>query len=130
SDKPQAVNAYTLETLVEDVVGLADAYERRSFRLVGHDWGGVVGIGVGIRHPARVDGLVAMTCPHPDILLRQALRHPSQAFRSLSAAFFQLPRLPEAVLSARDFAALRRAMTTSSRPGVFSSADLDRYADA
>ena len=38
--------------------------------------------------------------------------------------FFQLPWLPEAALSAFDFAGLRRMMTGTARPGVFSRADM------
>jgi pimeloyl-ACP methyl ester carboxylesterase len=50
--------------------------------------------------------------------------------RSLYAAFFQLPWLPEATLSAGSHAALRQALTGSSHAGVFSQADLDRYEQA
>ena len=130
SDKPPGVAAYTLDKLAADIVGLADAYERRTFRLVGHDWGGVIAYGVGIRHPERVERIVVIAAPHPDSPIRQALRHPSQALRSLYVAFFQLPLIPETLLGARRFALMRRSLTGSSRPGVFSSSDLDRYVDA
>jgi pimeloyl-ACP methyl ester carboxylesterase len=130
SDKPSGVAAYALDNLVADVVGLADAYGRDSFNLAGHDWGGVVAWGTAIRHPERVARLVVMDAPHPDVWARQALRHPTQLLRSLYVAFFQLPRLPEALLRARNFAPLRRALTTTSRPGVFAPEDLDRYVAA
>lgn len=130
SDKPRGLAAYRLDALVEDVIGLANSYGRHSFRLVGHDWGGVVAYGVAVRHPDRIERLVAIACPHPDVWARQALRHPAQILRSLYVAFFQLPWVPEALLGAKKFALLRRTMTITSSPGVFSPDDLDRYADA
>ena len=130
SGKPSGVAAYALDALVADVVGLADAYGRASFRLVGHDWGGVVAWGAALRHPGRIERLVVMDAPHPAVWGRQALRHPTQALRSTYVAFFQLPWLPEALLRANDFALARRSLTGSSRPGTFTPADLDRYAQA
>jgi pimeloyl-ACP methyl ester carboxylesterase len=73
---------------------------------------------------------VVVAGPHPDVLLRQALAHPTQALRSSYAGFFQLPWLPEAVLGAFDFATLRRTMRRSAPPGTFEAGALDRYADA
>ena len=41
--------------------------------------------------------------------------------------FFQLPRLPEAVLRANDFERLANAMVSTSRPGAFTPEDLATY---
>lgn len=130
SDKPPGVAAYGLDELVADVVGLADASGAATFRLVGHDWGGIVAWAVALRHPGRVERLAVLDAPHPGLGARRTLRHPTQALRSLYVGFFQIPRLPEVVLRARGFAVLRRALTASSPPGLFSPADLDRYAAA
>ena len=40
SDKPHEVEAYDMETLMNDVVGLIDALGEEKAVLVGHDWGG------------------------------------------------------------------------------------------
>lgn len=130
SQKPPRVADYALDTLVADVTALADALGRRRFRLVGHDWGGVVAWWSAVRHPDRVERLAILNAPHPDTWARQALLHPSQALRSTYVALFQLPLLPELLLRAGRFAALRRALTASSRPGTFTEGDLDRYAEA
>src|SRR5205823_7879025 len=42
SDKPAGIAAYRLDTLADDVLGVADALGHRRFAVVGHDWGGVV----------------------------------------------------------------------------------------
>lgn len=130
SDKPTAIAAYTMETLVADVIGLADADGRRTFRLVGHDWGGVIAYATALRHPDRVERMAAIAAPHPRIRVRQAVRRRTQMLRSLYILFFQLPRLPEALLQARGFAVMRWMLNASSRRGLFSSEELDRYVAA
>src|SRR5579871_4934750 len=42
TDKPEAVEAYTQDVLVADVLGLLDALEADRAVVVGHDWGAPV----------------------------------------------------------------------------------------
>jgi pimeloyl-ACP methyl ester carboxylesterase len=128
SSKPQAIADYRLDRLAGDVVGLVEVAGRRNAHLVGHDWGGIVAWWTAIRYPHRVLRLVVLNAPHPGVIGSYLRRHPAQILRSAYAGFFQLPVLPEAALRAGDFAALRRAMRNSSRPGTFSEGDLDEYA--
>lgn len=130
SSAPQEVADYDLETLSQDVVGLADAYGAARFDLVGHDWGAVISWSVASRHPDRIGRLVILDGPHPATLLRSVLTHPAQAFRSAYAGLFQLPWVPEMALRAFGFAGLRASMQRTSRLGTFAAEDLDRYADA
>ena len=127
SDKPPGVRSYRLELLAEDVLALADGLGRETLRVVGHDWGGVVAWETAIGAPDRVEALVVIDAPHPDVSLRIARRNPSQILQSWYALFFQFPRLPERTLSVKNFAAMRRSLTASSAPGTFSDDDLDRY---
>ena len=46
--------------------------------------------------------------------------HPSQMLRSLYVGFFQIPCLPEAMLSANGYRSLKDALLRTSRPGTFS----------
>lgn len=128
SDAPAGLAPYALPLLAEDVVALADACGLDRFDLVGHDWGGVVAWAVAGWYGDRLNRLVVLAAPHPDIMAGVIRRHPSQLLRSLYVGFFQLPRLPEAMLRARRFHRLRRALVRSARPGTFSPAALDRYA--
>jgi pimeloyl-ACP methyl ester carboxylesterase len=50
--------------------------------------------------------------------------------RSTYAAFFQIPWLPEAVLSAFRFATLRALVRGTARPGTFGPREMDQYVDA
>ena len=69
-----------------------------------------------------------MNVPHPSVF-RHALRHSwAQRRRSWYAAFFQLPRLPEAVLTARGAAAVGRMFRdTAVDRRAFPPAVLDGY---
>jgi pimeloyl-ACP methyl ester carboxylesterase len=130
SDAPQEISSYRLETLVADVIAIANHYGAERFRLVGHDWGGVIAWGVGADFGERLERLVVMDAPHPDTWAFDALSHPTQALRSAYVAFFQVPWLPETALSALDFAGLRTMVEASARPGTFNAGDMDRYTEA
>ncbi|MDQ4146847.1 MAG: alpha/beta hydrolase [Pseudomonadota bacterium] len=130
SDKPLGVDAYNVDALAADVVGLADIYGRFVFRLVGHDWGGIVAWWTAVRFPARVERLIILNAPHPDVWNLLGRRRLRQALRSAYVGFFQFPRLPEALLKARNFALLRLSLTRTSRPSTFTPEDIARYVQA
>lgn len=130
SDKPDGIAAYHLDRLAEDVLALADAYAAPTVRLVGHDWGGLVAWWVASRYPERIDRLAILNAPHPAVVGAYMRHHPGQWLRSTYVALFQLPHLPERLLTADRCRALRRALSNTSRPGAFATADLDRYVEA
>ena len=100
SDKPQGRTAYHLDQLVADVAALFDALGARRRLLIGHDWGAMVAWSFAIRQARPLDGLVVMNVPHPSVF-QQALRYSwAQRRRSWYVAAFQLPWLPEAILTA------------------------------
>jgi pimeloyl-ACP methyl ester carboxylesterase len=127
SDKPWGVGSYAVDRLAADVAGLADALGRERFRLVGHDWGGVVAWRVAAAYPERIERLAILNAPHPRAFGPYMRAHPGQMLRSAYVGFFQLPFVPEAVLRAGGFSLMRRALLRSSRPGAFTPEDLARY---
>jgi epoxide hydrolase 4 len=130
SDAPQEVSAYHLDILTADVVALADAYGADRFRLVGHDWGGIVAWAVAAQQTNRVERLVIVNAPHPDIMVPQALKHPTQTLRSSYVAFFQVPWLPEIALRGLGYAGLKNAMAFSAKPDTFKGRAFDPYVEA
>ena len=130
SDAPIGIAAYHLEHLAADILALADALAANRFALAGHDWGGVVAWAVAGQAPERVSRLVILAAPHPDVFGEALRSDPRQMLRSLYVGAFQLAWLPERLLAARDYRALKRAMQRTSRPGTFSRADLDAFAEA
>ena len=130
SDKPSPVRAYRLAELVDDVLGLIDAQGRERAALVGHDWGATVAWVAAARAPARVSRLAILNVPHPAVMLRHLRRSLRQLVRSGYIAFFQIPRLPEAMLQARRWGGLSQLLLRSSRPDTFSDVDLRRYRES
>jgi 3-oxoadipate enol-lactonase len=66
SDGPTELDAYSLDRMAADVLGVADALGIDGFLLLGHSMGGMVARRVVLAHPARIDALVLMdTSPGP-----------------------------------------------------------------
>jgi pimeloyl-ACP methyl ester carboxylesterase len=125
SDKPRRVSDYHLEHLEADVAGLIRALGADRAAIVGHDWGAAVAWSFAQRHPAMVDRLVIMNVPHPE-RFRRGLWSPEQLVRSWYMAFFQLPAIPEWVLSRRDFQVLRWSFRRDGMP----EEAIDAYVEA
>jgi len=64
SDKPDSVDAYALDELIGDTVGLLDALGIETATLVGHDWGSIVVWSTALAHPDRVDRVVSLNVPY------------------------------------------------------------------
>lgn len=124
SDKPRGLDAYSLDELAADVVGLIDAAGCECAYLVGHDWGANVAWWVAIHYPERLHKLGILNVPHP-VIMRQNLRdNPAQLRKSWYMFFFQVPLLPETMIRAVNWRLGWEALQRSSRPGTFSEADL------
>ena len=130
SDKPPGVQAYRVELLARDVERLIVACGERTAVVVGHDWGAIVAWITAMCHPRFVGRLAILNVPHPARLL-DGLLSPGQLLRSSYMFFFQIPRLPEEVIRAGDFAILRSALHRDPvREGAFTAEDIERYVGA
>ncbi|HVN84845.1 MAG TPA: alpha/beta hydrolase [Candidatus Binatia bacterium] len=105
SDRPLLREDYTIERLLDDVAGLIDAAGARSTMLLAHDWGAVIAWCFAMRRVRPLERLVIMNVPHPGVM-DQVIRSWRQLARSWYVLFFQIPRLPEALLRARQCRAI------------------------
>jgi pimeloyl-ACP methyl ester carboxylesterase len=126
SDKPPRVADYELDKLVDDVTGLIRHFGREQAAIVGHDWGAIVAWSVAEKHPEAVWKLCAMQVPPMKIWKK------NQTFKQFLAIwymfFFQIPGLPEWLLSRNDFALPANGLKTSTaQKGVFIDADIAEY---
>src|SRR5882762_5111464 len=124
SSKPAGIAAYALSELVSDVIAIADQLGQQKIFLAGHDWGAAVAWSAALLHPQRVAKLVVLNVPHPSVMRQFLSTRPRQFLRSWYMFLFQVPWLPEALLSAFNFRVAARALLRSSRPGTFSAEDL------
>lgn len=107
TDRPAAIESYTLLHLVGDIVGLLDALEEQQAVIVGHDWGANVAWQAALLRPDRFRAVAVLSVPYiprgPVTGPRATIR-PTEAMRKLSAnhffyqIYFQEPGVAEAEL--------------------------------
>jgi len=130
SDKPPAVADYRLDTLADDIVGLIDGQGREKATVIGHDWGGAVAWRVAQVHPDRLERVAVLNCCPVEVLQQTAWFNPGQLLKSWYVFAFQIPWMPEWLLSSRDFSLLAGKVTGSGRPKAFSAEALEGLRDA
>ena len=95
--RPRGRRAYRISELVGDVTALIGTVGS-PVHLVGHDWGAVVAWATAARHPELLRTLTAVSVPHTRAFLRSMVSS-TQALKSYYMALFQIPWLPETLLS-------------------------------
>lgn len=127
SDKPREIAAYNLDECARDVIGLIDSAGRDKVSLVGHDWGAVVAWWLAIHHPDRLRKLAILNVPHPSVMRKTVLTNPAQMLRSAYVGFFQIPLLPEFLMTFADGVGGISALLHTSKPGSFTDRDIPHY---
>ncbi|MEC3982293.1 alpha/beta fold hydrolase [Amycolatopsis sp. H20-H5] len=80
--RPEQVAEYGIDTLVGDVITVADQLGWGRFDLVGHDWGGAVAWWTADAHPERLRSLAVVSTPHPAALAHAMKTDEDQHLRS------------------------------------------------
>lgn len=111
SDAPEGVEAYAIDVLAGDVLGLLDWAGADAGVVIGHDWGADLAWKTAWMHPARVRAVAGLSVPFiprapasPTALMREHLGP------EFYIVWFQSPGVAEAALSAdvrRTFATTR-----------------------
>lgn len=120
---------YALYNLVSDLAGILDALGVSKVRLVGHDWGAVIGWHFCIAHPSRVSSYVALSVGHPAAYGGASLK---QKLKGWYVLMFQLRGFAEWLITARNWSFFRkftgedveieRWIPSLSRPGRLTAA--------
>jgi epoxide hydrolase 4 len=129
SGKPAGVAAYDMEHVAGDVRDLIEERGEQRACVAGHDWGGAAAWTLAMDHPEAVERLAILNSPHPRLFLH-ALRRPRQLAKSWYMLAVQPPWLPERLVRAGHWRALRAGFEQDARPGAFSPADIERYVAA
>ena len=96
SDRPQDVEAYTTDTLVDDIFALADSLGLERFGLVGHDWGGAISWPAALRRDPRLTRLAIINAPHPLIFQKSLIESAEQRAASQYISAFRSPKFEKA----------------------------------
>lgn len=111
---PAARSAYSLKNLTEDVAALIDAAGATSTTLIAHDWGALVAWTFAARKMRPLEKLVICNVPHPLCFKREYQRNPKQRKKSWYTRFFQIPLLPETLLSRKGGAPIAKMLRDTS----------------
>ena len=131
SDKPRGVANYQIDHLTADIQALIHVLGRQQATLIAHDWGGVAAWRFAMDYPQAVERLVVMNAPHPVAFARELRSNRSQQIKSWYVAAFQVPWLPETLLTLSPRASARLFFRrTAVRAGAFPDADLEVMAAA
>jgi pimeloyl-ACP methyl ester carboxylesterase len=97
TDKPEAIDQYTLLHLVGDLVGLLDALGAPSAAIAGHDWGAPVAWHAALLRPDRFRAVVGLSVPFfPRGSTRPTTVMPQTADAIFYQLYFQQPGVAEA----------------------------------
>jgi len=100
SDRPEAIEAYNVIELTNDVAGLASALGHEQFIVVGHDWGAPVAWHTALLHPKRVRAVVGMSVPYFRGQIGTMTRQENFDDNFWYMVYFQKPGVAEAELEA------------------------------
>ena len=108
SDRPDAIDQYTIFHLVGDLVGLLDALEVPTAVIVGHDWGAGVAWQAARLRPDRFRAVACLSVPfRPRAKARPTSVMPRTADAQFYQLYFQEPGVAEAELERDPQASVR-----------------------
>src|ERR1700759_3077846 len=115
TERPAAIERYTLFHLVGDMVGILDALGEKTAVIVGHDWGAPVAWHCALLRPDRFHAVVGLSVPYrprggvaPTTVMPQ---NPGASFYQL---YFQQPGVAEAELEADTRVSIRKILYSGS----------------
>ena len=99
SDRPEAIDQYTIFHLVGDMVGLLDALAAPTAVIIGHDWGATVAWHAALLRPDRFRAVAALSVPfRPRAKTPPTSVMPRTADSQFYQLYFQEPGVAEAEL--------------------------------
>jgi pimeloyl-ACP methyl ester carboxylesterase len=99
SDRPLAIDQYTIFHLVGDMVGLLDTLESSTAVIVGHDWGATVAWHAALLRPDRFRAVIGLSVPfRPRGKVPPTSIMPQTADAQFYQLYFQEPGVAEAEL--------------------------------
>lgn len=120
SDKPAAIEAYSIKEMCADVAGLIEGLGERQAILVGHDWGAPIVWNTSLFFPEKVRAVAGLSVPHtgrgpaPRVELFKNL-YKGRFFYQL---YFQEPGVAEKEFEADVPSALRKIYYWASGDGM------------
>ncbi|MGH9246560.1 MAG: alpha/beta fold hydrolase [Acidimicrobiales bacterium] len=115
TSRPDAIEAYDIVHLTDDLLGLVDALGHDRAAFVGHDWGANVVWAMPLLAPERVKGVAGLSVP----FVPRGSRRPTETMRYLFGdtwfymLYFQEPGVADADLGHDPATTMRRVLGTN-----------------
>jgi pimeloyl-ACP methyl ester carboxylesterase len=119
TDKPKSLDDYRIDILASDVEAIREYAGCDTFHLVGHDWGAAVAWWYGMHYSDKLRSLTVINVPHPTVFKQTLKTNKRQLLKSWYMFFFQIPKLPEALMPLWNFKQLQKGLVESSNTGTF-----------
>ena len=119
SDRPEAIDQYTIFHLVGDLVGVLDGLEAPTAVIIGHDWGASIAWQAARLRPDRFRAIVSLSVPfRPRSPARPTSLMPQTADAQFYQLYFQEPGVAEAEFEKDPRLTLRAMLYGGSGEGV------------
>ncbi len=129
SDKPDGIENYKLDILIEDIKGLSEKLGFTKFNLAGHDWGGMVSWALAEKYPEILKKLIILNAPHPKIFRKLITKDNDQ--KKASGYIVRFLKEGESFLFENNFQALQLSVFgTAKNKKAFSEFDKEKYIEA
>lgn len=104
--KTQLAEDYTIQQSAKDLFDLLNALQIHNIKVVGHDWGSILGWYFAAHYPTVVESYVALSVGHPKAYFRRGTL--KQLFKGSYVGLFLQRGIAEKVLSAGNYFVLRK----------------------
>jgi pimeloyl-ACP methyl ester carboxylesterase len=127
SDRPQEVEAYAADLLVDDIFALADALSIDRFSLVGHDWGGAISWTAALRNDGRITRLAIINAPHPVVFQKSLIGNADQRAASQYISAFRSPMFEKAAVAMGYDALFEKSFSRHVDLSIIAEAEKQQY---
>ena len=115
TDRPNAIDQYTLLHLIGDMVGLVDALGTKEAVIAGHDWGAPVAWHAALLRPDRFRAVIGLSVPYgPRRSARPTTLMPQTEDAVFYQLYFQTPGVAEAAYDRNPRAVFRSGLISIS----------------
>ncbi|MFX1239244.1 MAG: alpha/beta fold hydrolase [Promethearchaeota archaeon] len=130
SDKPEGVDQYHINVLVEDIHQLSKNLDLGKFTLIGHDWGGFISWAFAEKHPELLNKLIILNSPNPAIFQKHLLIYPAQQKASAYISRFAASSNADNLMKDNCQLLRNTIFGTASNKEGYSEEDVNKYLKA
>lgn len=128
SSKPKYIHDFRIDVLAIDIFKIIrHHFNRKTAIVIGHDWGANVAWWTALRFPQIVEKLIIINVPHPLVMKKTMNNNFRQMLSSWYIYFYQIPIIPELIMSFNHGLLLASMITSSANKNAFDRKTISYY---